>query len=215
MMTRSQALAIGILIGLIVLVCIGLLVVVVWPYQHALPPPATAALPLAPILTPTLPNFLPTANIDTPLPPEPTVTNTRLPTATPTLPQPPTATIVPKLPTLYHRPTSTPKPVTAAPVLVATPSPTLTPVPASRQYAISFEAQESTLIKGKCTDLRWQVAGAAKVTLNGETVAATGKQKVCPQQETSYQLIVYLPGDTQFIRRSVTITVEEEKKETK
>jgi hypothetical protein len=95
------------------------------------------------------------------------------------------------------------------PVATLTPSPTVTPSPAPRGYSVSFEAEETKIVKGECTNLRWKVEGASAVDLDGESVAASGKEKVCPKFDTSYRLTVRLPDSTQF-HRTVKVSVEKE-----
>ena len=207
-MNRAQALTIGILIGFVLLACIGVIIVMRTPLDRLLPPTATP-IPPSPTITPspTFPKFLPTAEQRTPeIIPSPT--NTRLPTSTPTAPRPPTATVVFKLPT--PKPSATPSPPpTAQPVPSATPT-VIPPTAPPRQYSISFEADESTIIKGKCTDLEWRVVGVTSVKLDGRVVSASGFKEVCPRQDTDYELTIQLPDNAQLQTRTVRIIVEEE-----
>jgi hypothetical protein len=48
------------------------------------------------------------------------------------------------------------------------------------------------------------------VTLDGESVAASDKKKVCPKKDTRYQLTIRLPDGTQ-LNRTTKISVEEDK----
>jgi hypothetical protein len=206
-MTRSQALTLSVLVGFVLLVCGAMVVLIFFPYERLIPPTPTPTLP-PPTATaiPTLPNYLPAPNTITP---EPTATNTRLPTATPQPPKPPTPTVVFVLPT--RRPTATPTrpPETPSPEDTPLPDVTATP-PGPRQYSIFFIAKKDTLVKGECTDLRWEVTGAASVSLDGESVSQVGVEKVCPKSTVSYRLTVQLPNDTQFLHQTVKITVKEE-----
>lgn len=212
-MTRSQAFTIGILIGFVVLVFLGMMALIFLPYERLFPPRPAPTLP-APtvILTPTFPQSLPTASLTTPTPAEPTATNTRVPTPTPRPPRTPTPTVLPKLPTFPPKPTATTEIITVVPIPTATPSPTIIPSPIPRQYNISFSAKETTITKGDCTNLKWHVEGASTVTLDGESVAASGKKKVCPKKDTRYQLTIRLPDGNQ-LSRTVKISVEEEEEE--
>jgi hypothetical protein len=210
-MTRSQAFTIGILIGFVVLVLMGMIALIFLPYERIFPSRPTPTLPPPTvILTPTFPKSLPTASLITPTPAEPTATNTRIPTPTPRPPRTPTPTVLPKLPTFSPKPTATAEIVTAVPIPTSTPSPTILPSPIPRRYSISFSAEEITIVKGECTDLKWQVEGAATVTLDRESVAASGKKKVCPKKDTHYQLTIRLPDGNQ-LSRTVKISVEEDK----
>ena len=206
-MTRSQAFTIGILIGFVVLVFMGMLALIFLPIFPPQPPPTLPTSTV--ILTPTFPKSLPTASLLTPTPAEPTSTNTRVPTPTPRPPRTPTPTVLPKLPTFPPKPTATAEIITAVPIPTSTPSPTILPSPIPRRYSISFSAKESTITKGDCTDLKWQVEGASTVTLDGESVAASDNKKVCPKKDTRYQLTVRLPDGNQ-LSRTVKISVEED-----
>ncbi|MBN1994331.1 MAG: hypothetical protein JW953_16660 [Anaerolineae bacterium] len=213
-MTRSQALTIGVLAGFVVLVFMAMLVLVFFPFERMFPSPTPVLLPPSPPPTPTFANFLPTAGLLTPTPAEPTPTNTRVPTATPRPLRPATPTIILKLPTLPPKPTATPVPVTIIPIPTATPTTTISPTPAPRQYSISFKAEDSTVEKGDCTKLKWQVTGAAAVTLNEESVTPSGEKKVCPKKDEKYRLAIRLPDGTS-LHRTVKISVEEEREEKK
>ncbi len=189
------------------LACIGVLIVMRAPLDRLIPSTATP-IPPSPTITPspTFPNFLPTASQKTPVI-IPSPTNTRLPTHTPTVPRPPTETVVFNLPT--PKPTATPMPIPTTP-----PEPTATkivvpPTAPPRQYSITFEADETTITEGKCTDLEWQVVGAISVTLDGRAVSATGFKEVCPQEDTLYELTIQLPNNAHLQSRTVHITVEE------
>jgi hypothetical protein len=115
--------------------------------------------------------------------------------------------VVINLPT--RRPTETPIP---APTSTAIPSPTFTVVPPSpvpRQYSISFEADDATITKGKCTDLKWQVTGASAVQLNGQEVSPSGEKEVCPRNDTEYRLSIQFPDRAEIEQRTVRIKVED------
>lgn len=68
-----------------------------------------------------------------------------------------------------------------------------------------FTADQMTLNKGQCTNLHWQTQGGFGVKLNGQPVAPTGQQQVCPQQTTLYGL--GLDSGNQMLTREITITV--------
>jgi hypothetical protein len=208
-MTRTQALVLAILAGFVLLACIAVIFVVILPYDRVFPPLPTPTVPTAtPTPIPTLPKFLPTGSLITPTS-EPTATNTRVPTSTPRPPQPPTPTVVLEL-TYPLRPTATPTLVTVPqPVDTVTSTPSVTPLPPPRGFSISFDADQTTLVKGECTDLVWRVEGAATVTLDGEDVADSGAKEVCPKFDKKYQLTVRLPDSPELLHRSVKISVEE------
>ncbi len=206
-MTRSQALTLGVLAGFVVLVFGAMIaVLLIDPFTLSTPPtPTLLPPPPQPTATPTFPNFMPTAGPTfTPAPPTPT--NTRVPTVTPQPPREPTATVIFSFPT--RRPTATPAVVTATP-LPATdtpipPSPTYPP----RRYKVSFEADDTTLTKGKCTDLKWDVVGAIAVTLDGRSVAPAGEKEVCPDQDTEYKLTIQFPDQARLEHKTIKINVE-------
>lgn len=210
-MSRTQAIVIGLLAGLVALIFIGLVLLLVVPLDQifpAAPAPTSPRAATVVLPTPTFPNFLPTPSQETPTPAEPTPTNTRLPTLTPTQPRPPTPTVVFDLPD--PEPTATPT-LPPTPIPVPTDTPTVRPsTPVPRQYSISFEAEDSTIAEGDCTDLEWQVSGASGVQLDGQDVSPSGSKEVCPDQDATYQLTVQFPDRAQFEIRTVEITVEEE-----
>ena len=144
--------------------------------------------------------------------PKPTPTNTRVPTPTPAPTRTPTPTVVFTLPAI--RPAATATPTFAAPPTTA-PGPTATllvlptPTPIPRQLRVIFEADEPTITRGECTDLVWQVSGAAAVELEGKTVPPSGTEEVCPRHDTSYRLTIHLPESTRVEYREVTVKVEE------
>ena len=208
-MTRSQALTLGVLAGFVIIVFMAMVVLLfINPITVFEPPTATPVPPSpTPTITPTFPNFMPTPG-PTFTPAEPTPTNTRLPTLTPTAPREPTSTVIFLLPT--RRPTDTPIIPTTTPVPATEtsipPSPTFPP----RRYKISFEAEDSTITKGDCTNLKWEVVGASAVTLDRESIEPEGKKKVCPTKDTEYKLTVQFPDQARLENRTVKITVEED-----
>lgn len=213
-MNRSQATIISLLAGLVILAFIGLGFVLLFPVEQIWISPPTPTAPSSPTatVTPTFPSFLPTPDLSSPTPAEPTATNTRVPTATPAPTETPVPTVNIVLPRPTIKPTVTPtRPVSIRPVLSPTPgnvepTPTIGPL----RYSISFEAEDTTLDKGDCTDLVWRVDGPVQVALEGESVALTGRKKVCPEKNTSYELTTQIVGNPQIDRRSIDIQVEED-----
>ncbi|MCB0155278.1 MAG: hypothetical protein KDF65_10820 [Anaerolineae bacterium] len=211
-MTRSQALIVGILFGFVVLVFFGAVALFFIPFEVFAPAPPTIAIdtPLPPQPTPTatFPNFLPTALPDTPVA-EPSPTNTRLPTLTPTPLRTATPTVVIELNYPQPKATDTPVPSNTPPPQPPTlaPSPVATQ-PLSRQYNISFEADDTRIDEGDCTFLRWRVDGALEIELDGQRVGRMDRDEVCPTKRTTYELTIQLPDGVQA-RRQVTIEVEE------
>lgn len=206
-MTRSQTLILSVLTGFVILVFMAL--IALWflnPVPRIVPPTATP-IPSTPVpsATPTFPNFMPTPG-PTATPPEPTAINTRVPTVTPKATNTPPPTVVIEMPT--RRPTPTPTSAEPlAPPITDTPTPTITPTAIPRVYKISFKADETTLTEGECTDLKWDVIGSLTVELDGDSVAPSGKEKVCPKEDTSYKLTVQFPDAARLQSESVDITV--------
>ena len=156
----------------------------------------------------TFPKFLPTGSLHTPVL-DPTATNTRVATSTPAPAKTATPTVNFEL-KMPVKPTATPTPVKIVPVATAIPSPTTAAVPGARGYSVSFEADETEIEKGDCTTIRWRVEGAESVILNNETVEFTGKKKVCPKFETTYQMTITRPGETELIIRKIEISIKKE-----
>jgi hypothetical protein len=209
--TRTQALTIGVLIGFVILAFMGVFILLRIPYERFMPPtPTLTPIPLPPTFTPTPTpfNLLPTAQPASPTPAEPTPTNTLVPTATPRPPRTPTPTVELKLPT--RKPPDTPTPL---PTVEPSPTNTVTtipPTPIPRQYSIYLDADDNTITKGECTDLEWRVSGAAAIWLDGRSVAPTGREEVCPKRDTTYQLTIQLPGSAELISKTEEIRVEDE-----
>jgi hypothetical protein len=206
-MSKTEALILSVIAGLAALLLIAVVVLLVVPDEVLFPQPTPTITPtLAPTATPTFPNFLPTPSFETPVSPEPSPTNTRVPTASPIPTRTPTPTVtgVIGILTPFVRPTDTPLPTIAPPPTAAIP--TNTPIP-GRQYAISFDAAKTTVANGECTDLRWRVEGPATVQLDGQVVPAAGARKVCPNRNTTYSLTIQIADSAQIERRTVTIAV--------
>lgn len=211
-MTRGQALTIGILFGLVLLVFAGLAVVALLAPVDLFATPAVAptATSLLPTSTPTFPSFLPTPSLETAQPPAPTPTNTRLPTLTPRPPASPTPTVLVQFTLPTRRPTPTPE----LPPTIALPAPAgSTPeVEATAtiqvQYSITFNAEKDRIDRGDCTYLSWRVEGGSAVRLDNDPVRSADRDEVCPSRDTTYQLYVLLP-DGNSATREVTITVRD------
>jgi LysM repeat protein len=61
----------------------------------------------------------------------------------------------------------------------------------------NFRADSVTLSRGQCTTLRWEVGSADSVFLDGEAVAFSSSQDVCPSESTRYILLVVYPDGQQ------------------
>lgn len=209
-MNRSQAVIISVLLGLVTLTFVGLAMMVYFPLDQFLGPvplPTSTSLPQA-TPTPTFPNFMPTPGAVTPTPGEPTPTSTRVPTSTPVPPQPPQPTVEFTFGTPFIRPTATSTPLLPAPPATPTASPVHSPTPNVRLYQTQFEVEDSTLQEGDCTDLVWRTDGLVTVTLDGAAVEPTGRKKVCPKRNTTYEFTTQISGSPQIDRHQVRIAVE-------
>jgi hypothetical protein len=86
---------------------------------------------------------------------------------------------------------------------------TPTPSPISpRRYSVSFEAEQTELVEGECTDLEWRVEGPVQVWLDDEPVDPAGSKEVCPEEDTSYTLETQIAGTTEIRRTIIEILVE-------
>lgn len=205
-MTQTQAFTIAIIVAFFILGLVGVVVLLVFPYEQVITPTATSTATATATQTPTAVFVLPPINTPTPAAAvEPSPTNTLVPTLTPRPAHTPTPTLAIKLPTPYIRPTATPLPGVVIPT--ETPAPTATLI-GERQYAISFTAGSTTIKRGECTQLVWQAEGPVVVTLDNKPVSNNGQQKVCPERTTDYTLTVQIEGSAQIQRRAIRINVQ-------
>jgi hypothetical protein len=91
-----------------------------------------------------------------------------------------------------------------APVVTRTPTP-VTPTAISPAQ-INFRADQTTITRGQCTTLRWDVENATTVYLEGNGVPGHSSQQVCPNNTTTYTLRVVAPAGA--TERNVTINVQ-------
>lgn len=90
------------------------------------------------------------------------------------------------------------------PVPAATPIPTATPAPmATAQPVTQFSATEAVIAQGECTTLVWNVANIQAVWVypmgqpyKNYPVTGQGREEVCPQQTTTYEMRVLLRDGT-------------------
>ncbi len=85
-----------------------------------------------------------------------------------------------------------------------TPTPlpsTPTPVP------IDFAADPPRIAAGVCTTLVWSVPDAEQVLFEGQSAGSVEARQVCPQQTTTYTLLVIFPTGRQEVY-SLTVEVE-------
>jgi len=195
-----MALTVGIIIGFVVLGIVAVAVLIMFPYEQIFAPTPTVTATSTVTPTPTFPVFLPTASTITPTSQPPTPTNTRVPTTTPF----PTATATETLPPRIF-------PTVAVPTLTPTrgfteTTPTATAPP--RFYTISFEADDTTLSRGRCTTLRWQVSGPVTLWVEDQPVEKSGLRRICPRNDTTYTLEYRVAGSTQRQRETITIDVQ-------
>jgi heat shock protein HslJ len=113
------------------------------------------------------------------------------------------------------QPTATLPPKPTQPQPTQPPPPTATPLPSPTPGAqISFWADSTQLAQGECTNLNWRVENVDSVWVypKGERyedypVTGHGKQRVCPDETTTYMMRVLLT-DGSVQTREVTILVE-------
>lgn len=127
----------------------------------------------------------------------------------------PTSTSIATLPVLLTL-TSTPSPTPTATIpftstptatLLPTKAPTATPWP---PVLVDFWADRTTLVKGECTKLHWQVQYAANVLLNNKKVAASGELKVCPSETSGYDLLASAPSGDVLRELTITVTIPQD-----
>jgi hypothetical protein len=80
-----------------------------------------------------------------------------------------------------------------------------TPRPAP-QIALSLDATE--IEAGACTTLRWSVANAVLVAMDGQPIADSGAREVCPQESATYTLNI-TPFSGYDEQRWVSLTVRQ------
>lgn len=81
--------------------------------------------------------------------------------------------------------------------------PSQPPAPAAPTATLS--ASPSTITAGQSTTLSWQSANAGAITLDGNSVAASGTEAVYPSETTTYQLNVSGLGGTAQATATVTV----------
>ena len=97
-----------------------------------------------------------------------------------------------------------------APPPTALPTSTSTAIPTqstSTPTAANFRADDSTILPGNCTTVRWDVDNIDSVYFEGQGTTGHGQQEVCPKQTTRYTLLVVHPNGDQ-VPYFVSITVE-------
>lgn len=81
------------------------------------------------------------------------------------------------------------------------------PVSAAPQPVIDFRASPTTVKRGQCATVAWDVENIDRVYFNGEGVVGHSSREVCPSSTSAYSLDVVL-RDGSTTRREVTITVQ-------
>jgi hypothetical protein len=73
--------------------------------------------------------------------------------------------------------------------------------------SITFSADDTSIAKGDCTRLRWEVEYVREVYLDGDGVVGQGYLEVCPTATTSYELLVIqMDGQAAVNRVEVEVT---------
>lgn len=82
----------------------------------------------------------------------------------------------------------------------------------SGEVQIEFVANPETIRKGDCAVLLWEVQApeGSNVVLNGKEVGFRGEREVCPEQTTTYELLVYGVEEAQEVYQVVEVLDEEE-----
>lgn len=82
-----------------------------------------------------------------------------------------------------------------------------TPVSTTKAVINAFSVSNTALTRGGKSTVSWQVTGATTVTLNGETVAASGSREVSPRVTTEYTLVATNAAGS--ISERITVNVSE------
>lgn len=72
---------------------------------------------------------------------------------------------------------------------------------------VNFWADSTSITRGQCTTVRWQVDNVEAVYFNGEGTGGYGSRQVCPTTSTNYNLAVVKDGQT--TNYSVVVNVSE------
>ncbi|MGB3904372.1 MAG: Ig-like domain-containing protein [Anaerolineae bacterium] len=80
--------------------------------------------------------------------------------------------------------------------------------PPEAELAIFFAVEPDAIPQGECAILLWEVGAPEEwpVLVDGQEVPHAGEQEVCPQNTTTYELLVETPGGPEA--RTVTLHVE-------
>lgn len=71
----------------------------------------------------------------------------------------------------------------------------------------NFRADQTTLVQGDCTNIRWSVQNVSSVLFQGEPTSTSNVVDACPQETTRYTLLVVHPNGDQ-VPYFLTITVQ-------
>jgi peptidoglycan-associated lipoprotein len=99
--------------------------------------------------------------------------------------------------------TPAPPPPPSVPVEKPKPAP-----PSSRPEIATFSAEPSTIERGQCATLRWNVSNASEITISQGvgTVQASGNRAVCPSNTTTYTIVARSPGGEASSSATVNVT---------
>jgi peptidoglycan-associated lipoprotein len=90
------------------------------------------------------------------------------------------------------------------------PTPVQQPAPAPKPAAVinSFTAEPSTIVRGEASTLRWDVANATEVSIDGGigTVPARGSRQVYPTSNTTYRMNAKGAGGDAVAAVTVAVT---------
>lgn len=106
-----------------------------------------------------------------------------------------------------------PPPPTIPPTRLG-PGPTLQPTsttlpifPTDTPTDPNFRADQTTLVQGDCTNIRWSVQNVSSVLFQGEPAPTSSVVDACPRETTRYTLLVVHPNGDQ-VPYFLTITVQ-------
>ncbi len=88
------------------------------------------------------------------------------------------------------------------------PSPRTEAPPPAPKPVITFSAEPTTVERGQCATLRWNVENSTQVSIDPGvgSVSASGTQRVCPTSTTTYTLKATGPGGSESATATVNVT---------
>lgn len=82
-------------------------------------------------------------------------------------------------------------------------------IPLEPELSISFDTENPEIVNGQCANISWNVSGGYSkyVSINGDIQDTEGSTDVCPEDTTSYDLMIYGRYDELLVAPE-TVTIE-------